>query len=50
MINVSEEMKHLHKLAIQAPSKRFNKLWHMLATTNPGGRCYTPPGPTFRLI
>jgi RNA-directed DNA polymerase len=30
MINVSEEMKHLHKLAIQAPSKRFNKLWHML--------------------
>ena len=30
MINVSEEMKHLHKLARQRPSKRFNRLWRKL--------------------
>ena len=27
MLNVTEEMKHLHKLARRHPTKRFNKLW-----------------------
>ena len=31
MNNVSEEMKHLHKLAKRDPSKRFNHLWERLA-------------------
>jgi group II intron reverse transcriptase/maturase len=30
MNNVSEEMKHLHKLAKRDPSKRFNHLWDIL--------------------
>lgn len=30
MNNVSEEMKHLHKLAKQYPGKRFNHLWESL--------------------
>ena len=30
MKNVSEEMKHLHKLAKENPSKRFNHLWENL--------------------
>jgi|Tabmets5t2r1_1033131.scaffolds.fasta_scaffold06733_2 RNA-directed DNA polymerase len=29
MNNVSEEMKHLHKLAKRDPSKRFNHLWEL---------------------
>lgn len=33
MINVSEEMKHLHKLARQNSSKRFNKLWKYLTSS-----------------
>jgi group II intron reverse transcriptase/maturase len=30
MNNVSEEMKHLHKLAKRDPSKRFDRLWALL--------------------
>jgi RNA-directed DNA polymerase len=30
MINVAEEMKHLHKLAKCDPDKRFNHLWEKL--------------------
>ena len=30
MINVSEEVNHLHKLARQNLSKRFNRLWQNL--------------------
>lgn len=30
MNNITEEMKHLHKLAKQNPSKRFNHLWESL--------------------
>jgi group II intron reverse transcriptase/maturase len=30
MINVAEEMKHLHKLAKREPGKRFNHLWENL--------------------
>lgn len=30
MINVAEEMKHLHKLARRDPGKRFNHLWERL--------------------
>jgi group II intron reverse transcriptase/maturase len=33
MINVSEEMKHLHKLAKREPGKRFDHLWEK--ATNP---------------
>jgi hypothetical protein len=29
MNNVSEEMKHLHKLAKRNPSKRFDHLWEL---------------------
>ena len=29
MNNVSEEMKHLHKLAKREPSKRFDHLWEL---------------------
>ena len=32
MINVAEEMKHLHKLASRDPAKRFNHLWEKLIT------------------
>jgi group II intron reverse transcriptase/maturase len=34
MNNVSEEMKHLHKLAKRDPSKRFDHLWEL--ATDPG--------------
>ena len=34
MNNVSEEMKHLHKLAKRDPSKRFDHCWEIL--TDPG--------------
>ena len=30
MNNVSEEMKHLHKLAKRDPSKRFDHCWEIL--------------------
>jgi hypothetical protein len=30
MINVAEEMKHLHELAERDPGKRFVKLWNKL--------------------
>ena len=33
MNNVSEEMKHLHKLSKRDPGKRFNHLWELV--TNP---------------
>jgi len=32
MINVTEEMKHLHKLAKCDPDKRFNHLWENLVS------------------
>ena len=35
MNNVSEEMKHLHKLAKRDPGKRFDHLWEL--ATDPAG-------------
>lgn len=32
MINVAEEMKHLHKLAVENPDKRFGNLWKLITS------------------